>query len=87
MKPTDPAFSQSFAADSDGHMYTAAEKSLENSGMDIRTYLAGQAMQGLLSANPEILHGNIELPIPSNVAGYAVKCADALIEELNKEQK
>lgn len=45
-------------------------------GMDIRTYLAGQAMQGLM------LHPN--LVTYEEVAMAAVGMADALIEELNK---
>lgn len=49
-----------------------------NRGMDLRTYLAGQAMQGLLSNDRH------ELSTPTYLAEVSVKYADALIVELNK---
>jgi len=47
-------------------------------GLTIRQYYAGLAMQGLL-INPET-NGKLFFEIANN----AIKCADALIEELNK---
>ena len=62
-----------------------------NRGMDLRTYLAGQAMQGILA------HSNMsfvddagretKVIKPETVARFSVRMADALIEELNKEKK
>ena len=50
-------------------------------GMSLRTYLAGQAMMGLL-----VTEGD-GFPDEGNIARFAVKCADALINELNKTEK
>lgn len=48
-------------------------------GMTLRQYYAGLAMQGLLA-----LHGNdVE---PTSIARYAARRADALLDELAKEQ-
>lgn len=49
-------------------------------GMSLRTYLAGQAMMGLLADHTV----NAE---PSKLAQSAVMCADALIAELDKTEK
>ena len=68
-----------------------------NRGMDLRTYLAGQAMQGLytgISSSPEMYEAMQEgaksngYPNPASyIAWQSVLMADALIVELNKEQK
>lgn len=52
--------------------------------INLRNQLAGLAMQGILSANPAFMHGNVEVPVPTEVAIYAVQYADALINELKK---
>lgn len=49
-----------------------------SSGMSLRAYLAGKALQGMLAA-PEI-SGTY-----SDIAMHAVKYADAMIAELGKE--
>lgn len=50
-------------------------------GINVRTYLAAKAMQGYLA-----MFSGGEVPVPEvwQVADYAVRCADALLEELNK---
>lgn len=75
-----PAYPQSFASDNTGCMYTSAEKNWENGGMTIRTELAARAMQGML-VNAPFNTTDLEL-----ISELAVKYADALIEELNKEK-
>ena len=70
---------------------------IANPGMDLRTYLAGQAMQGLytgISSSPEMYEAMQEgaksngYPNPASyIAWQSVLMADALIVELNKEQK
>jgi len=50
-------------------------------GLTIHQYYTGLAMQGLL-INPET-NGKLFFEIANN----AIKCADALIEELNKTKK
>lgn len=57
-----------------------------NRGMDLRTYLAGQAMQGLCAVPYKGDFDSTEESIQKG-AEYAVMYADALIVELNKEQK
>lgn len=42
-----------------------------------REYFAGLAMQGILASNPEYLHGNCPLGVPSEVAKLALQNADA----------
>jgi hypothetical protein len=50
-------------------------------GMDLRTYLAGQALQGLIACIPaEKKETNFD---PRMLAARAVKYADALIGALN----
>lgn len=46
-------------------------------GMTLREYFAGKAMQGVLS------NGAYSGTKPSLIAAEAVRCADALINELN----
>jgi len=55
---------------------------IEQPGMDIRTYLAGLAMQGLIAASIPDLQGNNTLPVASSIAAYAVECADELLKQL-----
>ena len=51
-------------------------------GLSVRAELAKAAMQGLLA------NTNIPVSAPDkDMAAWAVKAADALIEELNKPQK
>ena len=49
-------------------------------GMSLRAYFAGKALQGLL-ANPVTRPGNVA----DTVVAAAVRCADALIAELERE--
>lgn len=53
-------------------------------GLNKLELIAKDAMVGLLSANPEILHGNIDLPVPSEIAKKSVEYAKALLIELEK---
>jgi hypothetical protein len=50
-------------------------------GLTKREYFAALAMQGLISSHT----GPVEPPQPKTAADYAVRCADALIAELNEE--
>lgn len=52
-----------------------------HTGMSLRAYFAGQAMQGLLTQPAEPEFG------PRHFAQAAVAAADALIAELNKTQQ
>lgn len=73
---TGPAFPLAYNYKKEGQEYLDVF-----TGMDLRTYLAGQAMQGLLSTEYSAYR-------PTNsIVEEAVKYADALIVELNKEQK
>lgn len=67
-----------------GYGFTTADGSshVESSGLTIRTYIATQAMQGILSSpNIDIM----KLSDPHK-AEYAVIMSDYLITELNKEK-
>jgi len=50
-------------------------------GMSKRFYAACAAMQGILSSNPEYLHGNISAPIASYAAEYSYQIADELLKQ------
>lgn len=56
------------------------EEDVYNRGLTKRELFAAMAMQGIL-ANPEITKNHKDL----NIEQAAIKCADALINELNKE--
>lgn len=49
------------------------------SGMDIRTWLTGQAISGIMSIDSGITHS------PDSVAEWAISIADATIKQLNKQ--
>lgn len=68
MNPTDPAF----PADD----MSCSGKITHCTGMDLRTYIATAAMQGML-------HG-CEDPDREFIANVAVNCADALIKKLKE---
>ena len=70
--PNDPAFVKTAEACDDGF-----HSAVVRSGLTKREYFAAMAMQGLLRSN----YGVIEHAIG---ASDAMKCADALIKELNK---
>ena len=53
-----------------------------NNGMSLRTYLAGQAMMGLLASCT-----GAEFPDTARIAKYAVEAADNILAELNKTEK
>ena len=52
-------------------------------GLTKREYIAAMAMQGML-ANSELTNETFKERL---VAAWSVDCADALIDELNKEEK
>lgn len=75
MKPTESAFPYTY------DFYKNGQRNVQvYTGMDIRTYLAGQAMQGILA-------GRKHSKDADDLAKESVQYADALIEELNKEKK
>lgn len=47
-------------------------------GMDIRTWLTGQAISGIMGIDSGIAHN------PDSVAEWAISIADATIKQLNK---
>jgi hypothetical protein len=55
---------------------------LAERGMSLRTYLAGQAMMGLLAS-----WGNHDVTAFDEIAHDAVKAADELIQALEKTEK
>lgn len=56
-------------------------------GADLRTVLAGMAMQGFIAREEIVLGGGGYHFNFKAIANMAVAQADALIEELNKEKK
>lgn len=58
--------------------HEAAFANTEQFGLTKREYFAAMAINGYISA------GNQGMPEPETLADYAVKAADALIEQLNK---
>lgn len=56
---------------------------IDHPGMSKRFYAACCAMQGILSANPQCLYGNISMPVPSEVAKLAYEYADELLSQEN----
>lgn len=76
IQPNDPALpTLNYDTLSDGTPIHYTDKS----GISIRAELAARAMQGILS-NGSLFYADD----PEEMAFKAVKCADALIEELNK---
>lgn len=76
MKPTDPAFPRT------GLMSGPTHETVEDigaNGIDVRTYLAGRALTGVIAAyaGPEL-----GLPTPEEAAQCAVQYADALLAAL-----
>jgi hypothetical protein len=53
-------------------------------GLTKREYFAAMAMQGILAGHYKYFEGNDDVSVPDMVAKYAVKYADALLDELNK---
>lgn len=77
-------YDAAFARPTDDYCSTNVDK-IAQTGLTKREYFAAMAMQGLLAHKGSVFHkeqGNGEL-----VALGAVGYADALIAELNKEQK
>lgn len=76
----EPAFPKAPAVAGNGQVCDCA-----NEGMSTRTWLAGMAMQGILS-NHELLtqvdSGMPKLSTKDAAAIYAVACADSVIEAL-----
>lgn len=64
--------------------YGVDDRGYTHSGLTKREHFAAMVMQGILSSNPEYLHGNVARPVRVAVAAESVIYADALIEELNK---
>jgi hypothetical protein len=71
-----PAFSQSFASNKDGNMYSAYEKSDINGGLTKREYFAGLAMQALMFRKRFLNQ--------AQGVTVAVAWADQLLKELEK---
>lgn len=59
--------------------HTAFPTPSESTGLTKREYFAALALQGILSHSDPVVFGKV-------AAEMAVKAADLLIEELNKEQ-
>lgn len=72
-KPVYPVF------DSQGYVVTNTEFLKGHNSLTKREYFAAAAMQGYM-ANYHTPH-----QAPNHIAGYAVQCADALLEALEKE--
>lgn len=53
-------------------------------GLTKREHFAAMAMQGLLAANSPCLHGNVEMPVASEIANWSVLMADALLIKLEQ---
>lgn len=97
MQYYDYAFPPSVAQLSDGRVLTG--DAISHGGMDIRTYIATAALQGLLACSSDLheVHDVVEYgedddpSLPSKVyamrALVAVQHADALIAELNKPKE
>jgi len=60
--------------------YAGEARSNNDAGLTKREYFAAMAMEGYLASYA----GLKENPVSEIVAGLSVKCADALIAELNK---
>ena len=63
-----------------GPAFPSDEQENYTGGMSLRDYFAGKALQGLL-ANPVTRPGNVA----DTVVAAAVRCADAMIAELERE--
>lgn len=83
MKPTESAFPYTY------DFYKNGQRNIQvYTGMDIRTYLAGQAMQGMLAhATRYRPRSGASQNWHEAISEEAIQLADALIEQLNKEQK
>jgi hypothetical protein len=66
---------------------TAEPCSTEPDWNQVRIQAAIAAMNGLITLNAENLRGNLDIPVTTLVAEYAVEYADALIAELQKPIK
>lgn len=78
-KPVNPIFNS--------YGFTTTPNNLSDfgaTGLTKREYFAGLAMQGILAANPECLHGNIGIAVADEVASFAVDYADELLTQLEK---
>ena len=67
-----------------GYGFANEQSHFDSPGLTKLELIAKDAMVGLLSANPDILHGNIDLPVPSEIAKKSVEYAKALLKELEK---
>ena len=80
MKNADlPAMPQTISDSSDGSYLVGSHMEFEWSGLTKREMFAMHAMQGELAGS-----ANHSRPEPEDVASFAVKCADALLAELDK---
>jgi len=80
-KPEDPAFPHLRR-----HIKANTYEPLSGGGMSIRTYLAGRAMQGLLSDYKTIEKiSRSDKGLLTVIIGDSLEFADALIAELNKD--
>lgn len=85
MKEKDEKLGQEAAFANSGFMATADKEkyTLPSKGMSKRFYAACAAMHGILSANPEYLQGNVDMPVPYIAAEEAYKYADELLKQEN----
>lgn len=67
------------------HLNDNGQIDAQYKGLTKREYFAAMAMQGILAGNYKELASNIGIPAIPDVLTFAVKYADALINELNKE--
>lgn len=79
----EPAFASGVTCNENG-IYTGADATGGGNGLTKREYFAAMAMQGLLAGHYEYFKGNDDVSVPNSIAEYAVRNADALINELNK---
>lgn len=76
MQHFEPVFPRPYSNDTSGD-FTIGEPA--QTGMDLRTYIATQAMQGILADDP----GGNYRKYPHHLARTAVEIANALIQELS----
>lgn len=85
IKPNDPAFPA--PGTGEWNDPETCKQWRDYTGMSLRAYFAGQAMQSILQATISAdLHASAQTPPDDVIVKWAVSVADALIAELNKTQ-
>lgn len=83
-----PAFPQpNHIVEHDSQGRVEARNWMQDSGMTLRDWFAGMALQGLLSANPQCPDAVSEENVDSVIAREAYRSADAMIAERSKPTK